>query len=295
MTEKPGKDWQNSVETIIQMGRFLNSLKEENPDVNRAKIAITDFAIDESSANKIGKIADHPILSDPNNFDKLPASWGKLYELRFLPDEILTQRLNEGGLKEATKYKIWELRGVKKRGGPSGLEQRSQVQIPENVSLVAYISAGMEKENEFGGDCGDAEDVAKILQVGIATYRMIRSILILARRSDLNPKDRELVNSVIDKINKTRNVRPHYEKVKPLIDKIWGSSKSKVLSKKLSQKRVEGYMDSVAILRDTCRAMYEREQPYLPAEELDRAILDLIEASRIIRGLAENLRRTKHE
>ena len=295
MTEKPGRDWQNSVETIVQMGHYLNKLKEENQNVNRAKLAVTDFAIDDSAANKVGKIAEHPILSNPENFAKLPASWGKLYELRFLPDDFLKQKLEEDAVLDASKYTIWEWRGVKKRGAPTLGERNNKVIIPDNVSLVAYVSAGMQKEQEFGGECGTAEEVAKILQIGVSTYRMIRSILILARRPELNPADRDLVHSVIDKINKTRNVRTHYEKVKPLIDKIWGSSQTKTLSNKLSQKRVDGYMNSVGILRDMCRAMYEREQPYLPSEDLDTAILDLTEASRIIRALAENLRRTKNE
>jgi hypothetical protein len=283
--------WNESARSIIEMGRNLQQMSKELDRDALTKKVNADFGIAASSINKIIRIATHPILSNPVHTDKLPNSWALLYEMRFLPDEVLLEKLKNGELRKASKYKVWDWRGIKTKG-PVGYNEGNRVKIPDNVTLAAYVSAGMQREVDFGNDI---PAVAKNLGIGDLTYRNVRAIILLSRHPDLSNADSELVQSLIDKINKTRNVREYYLKAKPLIEKIWGSGRNKVFSGKVSQKRVEAYLNSVFLLGVSAQRLSDMDRPYMSIEDADKAINELSEAGTIIRKVAEAIRRSKND
>ncbi len=287
-------DWNESAASIIVMGK---KLEEMRPTMGRQELGrkvFADYGIKDSSIDKIIKVAQHPILSNPEYADKLPASWAILYEMRFLPDEILLEKIANGGFKGATKYHIWEWRGVKTKR-PEGWQPKndgSRVKVPDNASLCAYVSAGMQREPEFNGDL---IETARALGLGLATYRAVRQIILLSRHPDLTEADHEMVQTLIDKINKTRNVREYHQKAKPLIEKVWGVTRGKQLTGKLSSKRVEAYLNAVFIIGISAQRLADMDRPYMSIEDTDKVIGELSDAGTVIRKLAETLRRSKND
>lgn len=290
MEQKPNREWGSSAKTIIEMGKKLEQMKANHTSADLSKIVNIDYGINGSSINKIIKVSKHPVLSNPEYADKLPDSWAKLYEIQFLPDEVLLEKIKSGEIKKASKYTVWEWRGIKAKRSEDNLN-RNRIHSPSNVSLVAYVSAGMQREPEFDGDI---EAVAVALGIGRATYRQIRQIILLSRHPNLSDKDGELVQSLIDKINKTRNIQKYYLKARPLIEQVWGSGKLKKDSK-TSQRRVDGYLDSVFLLGISAQKLSDMERPYMSIEDTDKAITELAEAGTIIRKVAEALRRSKND
>lgn len=286
-------DWNESAASIVAMGKKLEELKITMSGQELAKKVYADFGISGSSIEKIIKISHHPILSNPEYADKLPPAWGTLYELRFVPDEILLEKLANGEMESVSKYRAWEWRGVKtKRLDAGAKNDGNRVRVPENVSLVAYVGLGMKKESEFDGNI---EATAKCLGIGSATYRQVKQIILLSEHQDLSDNDKALVQSVIDKINKTRNVREYYLKVRPLIEKIWGVTRGAKTFDKLSAKRVEAYFNSVFLVGMSAQRLSDMERPYMSVEDTDKVIGELSDAGTIIRKLAETLRRSKHD
>jgi hypothetical protein len=55
------------------------------------------------SAERLIKIAAHPVLSDPTHVSRLPASWGTLYQLTTLPEGKLLELLNDGTIHASTQ------------------------------------------------------------------------------------------------------------------------------------------------------------------------------------------------
>lgn len=291
--DKPGKDWRDEIETIIGMGKYLLKLRDTTSRDEIARMMKIDYDLGIASIDRLIKVAQHPILSNPENFDKLPPGWGTLNELRLLPDPLLLEGIKNNGLKNINKYKIWEMRGVKTKDGPRvGKNEGARVRVPENVTLVAYVSAGMQREEEFDGNL---EAVARMLGIGAWTYRQVRAIVLLSRHPDLSNTDSEMVHGLIDKINKTRNVQSYYLKAKPLIEKIWGASRNKKFTGKNHAKRVENYLNSIFILGMSAQKMADLERPYMSVEDTDKAIIDLSEIGTIVRKVAETLRRSKNE
>lgn len=291
--KKPDLDWRHSVETIIGMGQYLTKLKEQHSRDDIARMMKIDYNLGSASIDRLVNVAKHPILSNPENFDKLPNGWGTLYELRLLPDEILIEKMRDGSLKNINKYKIWEMRGVKTKDGPHlGKNEGARVRVPDNTSLVAYVAAGMQREEEFENDI---EAVARMLGIGAWTYRQVRAIVLLSRHPDLSNADSEMVHGLIDKINKTRNVQSYYLKAKPLIERIWGTSRNKKFTGKNHAKRVENYLNSIFILGMSAQKMADLERPYMSVEDTDKAIGDLSEIGTTVRKIAEALRRSKNE
>jgi len=87
------------VESIIETGRVLIEAKEQLGhgrfgDMFKQKPKVVPFGW--STADKLMKIAEHPILSNSENFPKLPPSWGMLFQLTTLPDDVLLAMLADG-------------------------------------------------------------------------------------------------------------------------------------------------------------------------------------------------------
>jgi hypothetical protein len=87
--------WQKAVASIIQTGHLLISAKKQYPHQFHALIK-AKLPFGERAAQKLMRIAAHPILSDPTHVSRLPASWGTLAELTRIPNDKLEKMLAEG-------------------------------------------------------------------------------------------------------------------------------------------------------------------------------------------------------
>lgn len=290
----PDPDWRDSVQGIVNMGFFLRRMKENFTRKEVLRIALADYGIQESAVDRIIRIAENKFIADPANADKLPAAWGRLHELRLLPEDIFQEKLKINGLKDITKYEIWKLRGVKRKGyeqrKESGRHAGAKVHFPAGVSLLEHIRRGMEIEAK---EKITSEEVAERLDIYTQTYRMIRTLIQLSERPELTDHDREFVKDLLAKIEKTRNVRSYYREARPLIERVWGDAQSAIKNDRGMQKRVDSFRTSIIILYDTCQRIVELEVPYMSDEDVNKSINELTESGKIIRKLAEKLRRSK--
>lgn len=291
MKSEQGKGWSESVGGIITLGKYLAIKRHElSPDDYR-KLMRGEFELDISSAGKLISIANHPILSNPDHYDALPSAWGTLYELKFLPDHLLLDKIRDRSLIGASKYDIWQLRGIKLR--ENKLPSTAKVRVPDGVSLVDHCREGLRIEKETGKT---QDEVAAVLGVGRSSYRLLRSMILLSERHELSNSDVETIKRTFERINKTRNVRTYYRDVKPIIDRVWGADvRNKTFDDKSARKRIETFRTAVTIVYDTCERASRVEQPLMPIADFDAAIDELTEARKLIGQITENLRRARND
>jgi hypothetical protein len=106
--ERIRKAFGKSVAGFIEAGKELIRAKEgpnKLPHGQFTKMVEDDLSFGESTARMLMTIARHPVISNRDHGDVLPASWRTLYEFRRLPDEQLVQLLNAGTIHPALERK----------------------------------------------------------------------------------------------------------------------------------------------------------------------------------------------
>jgi hypothetical protein len=89
--------WQAGVKNIIDTGRWLWAAKDELPHGEWGKIFDNDeLPFTQSTAQKLMKIANDPVLSNPEYIPYLPPAWSVLYQLTPLETHQKEQLLAEG-------------------------------------------------------------------------------------------------------------------------------------------------------------------------------------------------------
>lgn len=290
-TKKP---WAETIETIMRASKYLYEQRQILSAEQFASIARVQFGIDSSAARKLSGLSQHKIISDSQYWGALPPHWALLYELSYLPDEMLLQKITEGSLIHVSKYDIWSWRGIrfkKTKDGALRLDNRMVVKAPENVSLVDHCRSGLELERSQNLQPGEA---AAVIGVAIQSYRQIRSLILLDERDDLLEADAAAVRDALAQIDKTRNVRRYYNRVKPIVERMWGTKREKQ-SNTTSNKRVESFKDAIGILGYACQKALNIELPYMSESDIAASVSELNEARRSISQLMEKVRRLADE
>lgn len=290
--------WRNSIAGIMAIGRLLDERRKVLDPHDFLRFIRSEFGLDSSAAGKLIGISKHPILSDPQYASKLPVGWAKLYELMFVPDDVLIKIINDRSVLSLTKYKIWQLRDKPKRQytahgavkKPSKKESTiGHIRIPKGASLLGLCRAGLKlEENGF-----IREEAAQKVGVGTHTYRMICAVLKLESRDNLNPDDREAVRIALDKIESTRNVKRYYDSVRPIVDKVWGTQPQRKLDERQESKRKEAFNHAIVIISDTCLHGLEIDIPLLSEAEKEKVADQLAAAARRLTQLRGKIRRIR--
>jgi len=102
-------EWRKSIEGIVGVGRQLIAAKEscEHGEFLRMfkghENAVSDpVPFGEDTAERLMKVASHPVLSDSALGRSLPMSWRTLYELTKLDDETLLAGIKAGEITPET-------------------------------------------------------------------------------------------------------------------------------------------------------------------------------------------------
>lgn len=101
--------WQRSVESVIEVGRLVKQAKDEL-GVSFALLE-TELPFSSTVAAFLIKIAEHPVLSNPIYFSKLPNSYNALYYLASVDEETLVEQLESGEI--SPDYTITSARTLK--------------------------------------------------------------------------------------------------------------------------------------------------------------------------------------
>jgi hypothetical protein len=111
--------WQKSVTSIIETGRWLIEADEKlAPGVYGSMFSVGRSVSTEPlvpfskrTAERLIRIASHPVLCDATHVSRLPASWGTLYVLSTIQPKRLKQLIDEGKIntdmtrKDATRLR----------------------------------------------------------------------------------------------------------------------------------------------------------------------------------------------
>jgi Protein of unknown function (DUF3102) len=101
--------WQKGPEGIIEAGRILNEAKDALQHGQWGDM-VAKLRFSSRMAQRLMKIANNPILSNPTHVSHLPPSWSTLYRLCELPDQVLEEMLADGKLHcEITREQVNEI------------------------------------------------------------------------------------------------------------------------------------------------------------------------------------------
>lgn len=90
--------WGKQVESIIETGQMLAEAKEELPHGSYEAMVQSKLPFSPNTARRLKIIAGHSLISKREHVHVLPPSWGALYELTKLPNEILAAKLRDGSI-----------------------------------------------------------------------------------------------------------------------------------------------------------------------------------------------------
>lgn len=291
-------DWRSDIHKIMDLSRHLCAVRGAMTREGFNLYTREKMKLSGDTTNKVMKLSEHPILSDPKYADKLPVQWAKLYELSFLPDDTLVKIINDGTVHDLTKYQVWSLRGgkpKKKRVSPRMFIPNPRgLELPQGVSLTALVQQGIQAESELGLDLTQAADR---IGVGRQSYRMIRQTILLSERSQLlTPKDAKIVSDALESMEKTHLIRSNYAKVVHLVKKVWGGGKpnQKMLGRKEKERR-ENFIDKIAALSSACERVVEIEIPYLSASDVSEALNNINDGIAALAQLGKRIRGEANE
>jgi hypothetical protein len=98
--------WQKGVEAILETGRLLIEAREgpnKLPHGQFEAMVKLKLPFNERTAQRLMEIARHPVISNATHVSLLPPSWGTLYELTRVPNEILLTKIKDGSITPKTE------------------------------------------------------------------------------------------------------------------------------------------------------------------------------------------------
>jgi hypothetical protein len=122
--------WQKSVIAIFEAGELLIAARNQLLASEFKTLCNEKLPFTYATAIKLMRIAGNPILSDKSHVQRLPASWGTLYELATLPAPQLQKALNSGIITPRTERK--EIEALK----PPREEHENPIESPPTAPIT---------------------------------------------------------------------------------------------------------------------------------------------------------------
>jgi len=287
--------WQKGVESILETGRLLVEAKRELPGGFLAMIEC-DLPFGWSTAERLMKIAEHPVLGDSAHAPNLPPSWMTLYELtKLAPDELRT-KLAAGAIHPSVDRRTVTLMLQKQRAGEGNDDAEAEGAPPTNGVRIP-VPPGMTLESmcrqvmQLEADGVSRTEARKRFGLGERGYREAMTIVQLADRDDLGERDADLVRKVLAEMNSTQRTHRGFMKVKEIADRVWGRKSER--GDRSRQKRIEEFHHATTIAAETCQRVSEINIPPLSNEEVEDALKQIREASAALRRLIARIERSR--
>lgn len=254
--------------------RLLETKKEAPKMANRTKASDSRFALARSE-----------LIGDPRRSNHLIAR-----AVGLSPDTIRHLRVRMEITREIpvipSEDRVNALGTIGHAGGGG-----SRIGVPDDVPLMQLAAKGLLLEEEKPELT--LEEVALLLGVHSATYRDLRSIKLLSMREDLSRSDARLVQEVIAKIDKARQIKPFWPDIEPLVSKVWGRRAVGLSGAKIEAKRKTAFDHAIGLISDMCLRGPEVEIPYLSEEEQIAALHKVTEAIGCLKQLNANIRKAR--
>lgn len=289
--------WAFSVPEIMAASQRLREMKASKTVSHEAILAtaLVEYGLSGTGVDKVSRIVRNEALADPKNWNRLPTSWANLYELSLIPEERLREMISKEDLSNITKFKIWKLRnktiGVGRRnkvGNHSEITLRDMIAAPGGMDITNCCRQGLGLEEKGL----NSREAARAIGMGQGSYQMVSSLIRLSEMDGLSPNDKTQIQEALYQINRTRNVRRYYEKVKHIAALVWGEHPKSRKTSGAADKRLNAFQNIIEILSIACKKALERQIPYLPDQERAKALQALHVARSDIGRLMSKLRRT---
>src|SRR5438132_1611612 len=88
--------WQKTTAAVIETGLLLIEARRALGRGAFDTMVHTNLPFSERTAQRLMRIASHPVLSNPTRVSLLPPSWGTLYELTKVSSEVLEAKIEDG-------------------------------------------------------------------------------------------------------------------------------------------------------------------------------------------------------
>lgn len=281
--------WQRQVDSIIETGRLLIEAKRELPGGFQAMIE-EQLPFGARAAQMLMKIAGNPVLADAQYVSHLPPSWGTLYELTQLPQDLLREWILDG-----TIHPQLERKEVAMLNRPAQTHELAAAPAdPSDTKPRVYVPGG----KTVADLCREAallqaqgatpKEAAEMVDISDRTYREGWTIVQLAERADLGERDAELARSALAEMNETRRTHKPFLRIIPLADRIWGKKAQRDDASR--QRRIEEFRHAVTFLAETCARAGDINIPHLPAEDITAAVKQIGEAIASLRQLIKRIK-----
>lgn len=152
--------WGKQVESIIETGQYLIEAKEELGHGSYEAMVQSKLPFAKNTAHRLKAIAEHDVLSKVAHVPLLPPSWGTLYELTKLPNDVLIARLKDGSIHPKLERK--DVRAMR----PDAKDK------PEQATREELIAAILKDP------LANQRDAAAELGVSLGRYQRTRNELI---------------------------------------------------------------------------------------------------------------------
>jgi hypothetical protein len=186
--------WQVAVASIVTTGTLLNEAKANVDHGDWLKL-VEELPFGEDTAQRLMAIARHPVISNTEHVRDLPPSWGTLYQLTRLPDDVLLARIEDHSI-----HPDMERKDVAALLGPGRQHKRNNKPTPrENFAVmaqeiedqkahIAELEAARESGVYIDRDDDEATMAAKIAKV-IGQVRIFALIVELQKQITGEPNN----------------------------------------------------------------------------------------------------------
>jgi hypothetical protein len=160
-------EWRKLVPGIINIGRLLIEAQKKVGHGHWMKF-VEKLPFKDRTADRLMKIARHPVLSNSTHVSNLPPSWGTLHRLTELPDRVLKEALADGRINCDMQRKDADRLIEQVRAG--GLYRFERLAGAVNV-LIGFMNEypdPKEIENVYDGYMSEGEhavDLADVAQL----------------------------------------------------------------------------------------------------------------------------------
>lgn len=208
--------WQKSVASVIEVGKLIKEAKNEL-GVSYSLLE-TELPFSSTVASFLVKIAEHPVLSNPAYFAKLPNSYNTLYHLTSVDNKQLVQQIEAG--KITPNYTLTSAKILRDQAPKSSSNKKtSSSKIKTHLYEVGTLLISEPRNvNEF------ESDLAKLLEKYKGFFTLTH------KPNSLAEWHRNLIHSqALEKISKSESELKHIslEEIRMLEDAAHFLSKDK--------------------------------------------------------------------
>jgi hypothetical protein len=138
------KTWQHQVHDVIATGHLLIRAHDDLINIHGAWAAMVanDLPFSHATAQKLMRIARHPVLRDYSHGNRLPMAWTTLYQLSLIDAPTLEQLLTSGEVNPRTeRHDIERMRRI----APPGSDLAIVIDSRQIAAAIGILRAAVSK------------------------------------------------------------------------------------------------------------------------------------------------------